>query len=279
MPPANGELLARGIAGARLERLDGAGHMFWWEQPERSAELIRAHVLRRPAPSTARRPGAAARRARGGARRRGRRGSPPRRGARRPCGRRRTAAPSISRSTARSRSPASRAAKASATSSVPSRSSAIRARSPSAAKEPVALASACSAASVSPRRCSAVARPTAAAVLLGSSSSARRRDSSSPWATSSSASLGTRRSKNCATCGGRDRAGELVDHAAVLERLDGRDALDAERLADLRVGVGVDLRQVDLALARVRGLLERRRELPARAAPRGPEVHDHGHLV
>ena len=45
VPPANGELLARGIAGARLERLDGAGHMFWWEQPRRSAELIRAHVL------------------------------------------------------------------------------------------------------------------------------------------------------------------------------------------------------------------------------------------
>ncbi len=45
VPPANGELLARGIAGARLERLDGAGHMFWWEQPERSAALVRAHVL------------------------------------------------------------------------------------------------------------------------------------------------------------------------------------------------------------------------------------------
>ena len=45
VPPANAELLARGIAGARLERLDGAGHMFWWEQPQRSAELVRAHVL------------------------------------------------------------------------------------------------------------------------------------------------------------------------------------------------------------------------------------------
>ena len=45
IPPANAELLAGGIAGARLERLDGAGHMFWWEQPQRSAELVRAHVL------------------------------------------------------------------------------------------------------------------------------------------------------------------------------------------------------------------------------------------
>ena len=25
--------------------LDGVGHMFWWEQPERSAELIRTHAL------------------------------------------------------------------------------------------------------------------------------------------------------------------------------------------------------------------------------------------
>jgi 3-oxoadipate enol-lactonase len=45
VPPANGERLARDIAGARLEWLDGAGHMFWWEQPERSAELVRSHAL------------------------------------------------------------------------------------------------------------------------------------------------------------------------------------------------------------------------------------------
>ena len=40
----NGELLARLIPGARLELLDGAGHMFFWEQPERSAQLVREHV-------------------------------------------------------------------------------------------------------------------------------------------------------------------------------------------------------------------------------------------
>lgn len=40
----NGELLARLIPGARLELLDGAGHMFFWEQPERSAQLVRDHV-------------------------------------------------------------------------------------------------------------------------------------------------------------------------------------------------------------------------------------------
>jgi pimeloyl-ACP methyl ester carboxylesterase len=41
---ANGETVARQI-GARLEPLEEVGHMFWWEQPERSAELIREHAL------------------------------------------------------------------------------------------------------------------------------------------------------------------------------------------------------------------------------------------
>jgi 3-oxoadipate enol-lactonase len=40
----NGELLARLIPEARLELLEGAGHMFFWEQPERSAKLVREHV-------------------------------------------------------------------------------------------------------------------------------------------------------------------------------------------------------------------------------------------
>jgi 3-oxoadipate enol-lactonase len=45
IPVANGKLIASLIPGARLELLDGVGHMFWWEQPERSAELLRAHAL------------------------------------------------------------------------------------------------------------------------------------------------------------------------------------------------------------------------------------------
>jgi 3-oxoadipate enol-lactonase len=45
IPVANGELIASLIPGARLEILDGVGHMFWWEQPSHSAELIRAHAL------------------------------------------------------------------------------------------------------------------------------------------------------------------------------------------------------------------------------------------
>jgi 3-oxoadipate enol-lactonase len=41
----NGREIAALIPGARLETLEGIGHMFWWEQPERSAELIREHAL------------------------------------------------------------------------------------------------------------------------------------------------------------------------------------------------------------------------------------------
>jgi pimeloyl-ACP methyl ester carboxylesterase len=45
IPVANAELIASLIPGARLEIFDGVGHLFWWEQPERSAELIRQHAL------------------------------------------------------------------------------------------------------------------------------------------------------------------------------------------------------------------------------------------
>jgi 3-oxoadipate enol-lactonase len=41
----NGRQIAALIPGARLETLEGIGHMFWWEQPERAAELIREHAL------------------------------------------------------------------------------------------------------------------------------------------------------------------------------------------------------------------------------------------
>ena len=40
----NGELVARLIPEARLELLEGAGHMFFWEQPERTAALVREHA-------------------------------------------------------------------------------------------------------------------------------------------------------------------------------------------------------------------------------------------
>jgi pimeloyl-ACP methyl ester carboxylesterase len=43
--PANGRLIASLIPNAQLAMLTGVGHMFWWEQPQRSAELIREHAL------------------------------------------------------------------------------------------------------------------------------------------------------------------------------------------------------------------------------------------
>jgi pimeloyl-ACP methyl ester carboxylesterase len=45
LPFANGPLIASLIPGSRLEIYDGAGHMFWWEQPERTAGLLREHAL------------------------------------------------------------------------------------------------------------------------------------------------------------------------------------------------------------------------------------------
>ena len=44
MHVSNGELIARLIPGARLELLEGSGHMFFWEQPDRSAQLVREHA-------------------------------------------------------------------------------------------------------------------------------------------------------------------------------------------------------------------------------------------
>ena len=44
LAPANGELVASLIPGARLELLDGVGHLFFWEQPERVAQLVAEHV-------------------------------------------------------------------------------------------------------------------------------------------------------------------------------------------------------------------------------------------
>lgn len=40
----NGELIATLVPGARLETLDGVGHVFFWERPERAAQLVREHA-------------------------------------------------------------------------------------------------------------------------------------------------------------------------------------------------------------------------------------------
>jgi 3-oxoadipate enol-lactonase len=44
LPVQNGHMVAGLIAGSRLELLDDIGHLFFWERPELSAELLRAHV-------------------------------------------------------------------------------------------------------------------------------------------------------------------------------------------------------------------------------------------
>jgi 3-oxoadipate enol-lactonase len=44
LPVQNGKLIASRIQGAQLEIFDGVGHLFFWERPERSAELVRAHA-------------------------------------------------------------------------------------------------------------------------------------------------------------------------------------------------------------------------------------------
>src|SRR5262249_32052451 len=41
---SNGKLISR-LIPAPIELLEDVGHMFWWEQPERSAELVREHAL------------------------------------------------------------------------------------------------------------------------------------------------------------------------------------------------------------------------------------------
>lgn len=42
----NAAVVAGAIPGAELHTLDGVGHLFWWEQPEVTAQLLRAHCLR-----------------------------------------------------------------------------------------------------------------------------------------------------------------------------------------------------------------------------------------
>lgn len=45
--PGNADHIAGLIPGARLELMDGVGHLFWWERPERTAELLREHAIGR----------------------------------------------------------------------------------------------------------------------------------------------------------------------------------------------------------------------------------------
>jgi 3-oxoadipate enol-lactonase len=44
LPVQNGRMAAELIPGASIELLEDVGHLFFWERPERSAQLLRAHV-------------------------------------------------------------------------------------------------------------------------------------------------------------------------------------------------------------------------------------------
>jgi pimeloyl-ACP methyl ester carboxylesterase len=44
LPVQNGRMIAGLIPGSRLEIFDGVGHLFFWERPAQSAELVREHA-------------------------------------------------------------------------------------------------------------------------------------------------------------------------------------------------------------------------------------------
>lgn len=44
LPVQNGRQIAGLVPGSRLEIMDGVGHLFFWERPERSAELVCEHA-------------------------------------------------------------------------------------------------------------------------------------------------------------------------------------------------------------------------------------------
>jgi 3-oxoadipate enol-lactonase len=51
LPVSNVDVMAETIPDVRhVEILDGVGHMFWWERPERSAQLVRELAQGAPAP-------------------------------------------------------------------------------------------------------------------------------------------------------------------------------------------------------------------------------------
>ncbi len=44
LPVQNGRMIAGLVPDSQLEIFDGVGHLFFWERPEQSAELVRAHA-------------------------------------------------------------------------------------------------------------------------------------------------------------------------------------------------------------------------------------------
>ena len=114
----------------------------------------------------------------------------------------------------------------------------------------------------------------------GCCSSTWRSDASSPASSSAASSLvglaGQQPLDELAHRGLGLGADEPVDDLALVDRVDGGDALHPERLRHLRVVVDVDLGQHDLPAGLVDDLLEDGTERAARAAPRRPQVDDDG---
>src|SRR5689334_14499536 len=71
----------------------------------------------------------------------------------------------------------------------------------------------------------------------------------------------------------RMRADDLVDDLSALEEQEHRDRADVEARGRLAVRIDVELRDLHLPRIFLRELVERRRDLAARSAPGGPEVH------
>ena len=209
----------------------------------------------------------------------------PRGGSRR-VSRRRSGSASISRSSARSRSPASSAANASPRSVVPAarpRRPRARARSARPGRRrrscPGTRERISSASSVSPRRSRILASATAASARDGSQLE-RLAQRLLVAALHEPVRLGGQQRVEELLDGLRRlRADELGDHLAVAESLDRRDALDPEVARQALVGVDVDLGQLELSRARVGGALQHRTELTTRPAPLGPEVDDDRKLM
>ena len=75
------------------------------------------------------------------------------------------------------------------------------------------------------------------------------------------------------------RADEAVDRVAVLEQEDAGEAAHAELGGQSRVGVGVDLGQLEAAVHLAGQPLEHRPEHATGSAPVGPEVDQHRNLA
>src|SRR6478735_6109511 len=76
----------------------------------------------------------------------------------------------------------------------------------------------------------------------------------------------------------RLRAHRLLDDRAVLEQDDGRDRQHAEATGEAGLGIHVELRDLDPAGEVLRDLVDDGTDHPARAAPLGPEVDEHGQV-